>query len=54
MSGTNKLDKAYNYLGKWSSLFIPAVSDKEKILKALTLSVKSMKTFFFVTDGKNK
>jgi hypothetical protein len=48
------LDKVYNLLGKQSSLFIPAVSDKEKSLKALTLSVKSMKTFFFFTDGKNK
>ncbi len=54
MSWTNTLDKVCNLLGKRSSLFIPAVSDKEKSLKALPKSVKFMKAFFFMADGRNK
>ncbi len=30
MSGTNKQDKVNNYLGKWFSLFIPAIRDEGK------------------------
>jgi hypothetical protein len=55
MAGTNKLDKAYTiFIGEWSSLFIPDISDEEKDFIPLTPSVKSKKAFFFITDDRKK
>jgi hypothetical protein len=55
MAGTNKLGKSLNlFMGEQSSLFIPAISDKEKSFTCLTPSVKVKKAFFFVTDIRNK
>jgi hypothetical protein len=46
MAGTNKLDKAYTiFIGEWSSLFIPAISDEEKGFTPLTRVSKLRKVF---------